>query len=288
MAYNYMTKYGKQIHDIIRQGSLTGELETQNINWTGARRFVRKTLKTSGFKDHNRNKGWNSGNIEDGEITYTLAFDRDVEFFVDKMDVDETDEALSAANVTAQFLREHAIPEIDAYRFSKIAAKAVALGQSTEEAVTVDNMHTRLKQAFLPIRKYGASNMLTYMSSHAMDCLERSKEFSKSVSTEKVAHIETRVASVSGVKLVEVWDSDRFKSAFDFTEGFKPAAGAKGINFMTVAKPSIIAKVKVNSIYFFPPGSHTEGDGYLYQNRIYHDLFVDELSQDGIYVSMEA
>lgn len=93
---------------------------------------------------------------------------------------------------------------------------------------------------------------------------------------------------MDGVRLLEVWDDDRFKTEFNFTEGFKPTGTSKSINFMVVARPSIIAKVKMSSIYLFPPGSHTEGDGWLYQNRLYHDLFVDEFKKDGIYVSVKA
>lgn len=285
MAYNYATKYEKEISDILRQESLTGILETPNVNWTGAKTFVQKTLSTSGYKPHTRTVGWNMGQITDDEIPYTLEFDRDIQFFVDKADVDETNEALTAGNVTAQFMREQAIPEIDAYRFSKIATKAISLSQTAAETVTKADIFGKLKDAFLKIRKYGASNMVTFISSEAMDCLERSTDFNRSVSTEKIGNIETRVASVDGVRLIEVWDDDRFKTKYDFTEGFVPDSTAKDINFMVVAKPAIIAKTKISSIYLFPAGSHTEGDGWLYQNRIYHDLFVNKLMEDGIYVS---
>lgn len=40
----------------------------------------------------------------------TLTFDRDIELFVDVMDVDETNQALSAANITNTFISERAIP----------------------------------------------------------------------------------------------------------------------------------------------------------------------------------
>ena len=282
---NYATRYEKAVSDVIRQGSLTGILETPNVNWTGAKTFTERTLKASGFKPHTRDTGWNQGKVEDAEIPYTLEFDRDIEFFVDQADVDETNELLTAGNVTKAFLTQQAIPEMDAYRFSKIATKAITLGQSATETVSKANIYTKLKAAFLPIRKYGASNMITFMSSEAMDALEQAEGFSRSISTEKIADIETRVTSVDGVKLIEVWDDARFKTAFDFTEGFKETTGTKGLNFMVLSRGSIIAKAKIASIYLFAPGKHTKGDGWLYQNRLYHDLFVRELAKDGIYIS---
>lgn len=93
------------------------------------------------------------------------------------------------------------------------------------------------------------------------------------------------MTSIDGVQIIEVWDDARFKTQFDFTTSFEKASGGKDINFLIIAKPSVIAKAKFNSIYLFAPGKHTEGDGYLYQKRLYHDLFVLKSKQDGVYVS---
>ena len=48
---------------------------------------------------------------------------------------------------------------------------------------------------------------------------------------------------------------------------------------------------KISSIYFFAPGEHTEGDGYLYQNRAFYDTFVFPNGKDGnidsVYVDLD-
>ncbi len=36
----------------------------------------------------------------------------------------------------------------------------------------------------------------------------------------------------------------------------------------------VITVPKISSIYFFGPGEHTEGDGWLYQHREDYDTFV--------------
>ena len=42
-----------------------------------------------------------------------------------------------------------------------------------------------------------------------------------------------------------------------------------------VASPLTVKVVpKISSIYYFNPGAHTAGDGYLYQNRALSDVFV--------------
>lgn len=286
MSINYVTKREKEFDQKLMQGALTNILETPRVNWLGAKSFEIPTVSVSGYKAHTRSKGYNAGTVSNDKEVYTLNFDRDIEFFVDIADVDETNQELSMANITGTFITEHATPELDAYRFSKLATTAITDTYfKAEDDYSETNVYSRLKAAILPIRKYGAGNIVIYVSSEIMDFLERSKDFTRSIATTSPQGIDTRVTSLDGVQIVEVWDDARFKTQFEFTDGFTKASGGKDINFLIVAKPAVIAKAKFNSIYLFAPGQHTEGDGYLYQNRMYHDLFVLKNKKDGIYVS---
>ena len=285
-AINYAERYQTELDQVLRQAMLTNVIETPNVNWLSAKTFHVPTLSVTGYQDHSRQGGWNRGDVTVTHEPYTLQFDRDVEFFVDQMDVDESNQAASAANITRVFLTEHAGPEIDAYRFGKMATHAINQGNSTTEAVTPTDVFQRLKQDILKVRKYGPSNLVAFISSEAMDALERSEDFTRNINVQNQGTaIETRVTSVDGVQLIEVWDVDRFNTQHDFTTGFVPAGDQ--INWLIVYKGAIIAKAKLNSIYLFAPGQHTEGDGYLYQNRLYHDLFVLKNKADGIVVSVK-
>lgn len=114
--------------------------------------------------------------------------------------------------------------------------------------------------------------------------LERSTEFNRTITNQNVgtSTLDSRVTSLDGVTLVEVWDEGRFGTKFDFTDGFTLASDGKQLDALVVAKPAVIAKAKFNSIYLFAPGQHTQGDGYLYQNRLYHDLFALENQVDAV------
>src|SRR5690625_4057039 len=180
------------------------------------------------------------------------------------MDVDESNQAASAANVTREFITRHAGPEIDAYRFSKMATKAIDLGQATEEDIDADNVIEALKRDIAKVLKSGIANLVCYVSRDVMNAIELYKEGKGSflLQNEGTA-IETRVTLLDGVRLIEVFDVDRFHTAFDFTEGFVPAEDAKELNWIIVNKGTIIAKAKHNAIFLFQPGQHTQGDGYL-------------------------
>lgn len=298
MAINYVTKdnMGATLDRAIVQGLITTELETPNINWfDGAKSFTVRSLSTSGSKAHTRNKGWNAGTYEDAKEVFTLTQDRDIEFYVDQQDVDETNQELSMANISKTYFDEHVVPEIDAYRFSKLAtiAKTSSAGEAAikagykEEDLDKSSVYTALKDGLKKVRQYGPTNVIGYVSSNVMDALERSTEFTRSITNQNVGTtaLDSRVTSVDGVLLKEVYATDRFCTGFDFADGYKKASDAKGLNFIFAVKPNVIAKVKEQAVYLWAPGEHPEGDGYLYQNRFYHDLFVTAKKVDGLYVS---
>lgn len=285
-AINYAEKYNQELDQVLSQSMLTTALETPNVNWMGAKTFHVPSVALTGYKSHSRNGGFNRGDVTTTNEPYTLSFDRDIEFFVDQADVDESNQAASAANITRVFLQEHAAPEIDAYRFSKMATKAIGEGTATGEDLTKSTVYAALKRDILSVRKYGPGNLICYISSAAMDALEQAPEFTRQIQVQNQGTaIETRVTSLDGVQLVEVWDANRFHTSYDFTTGFASATGSYSINWVIVYRGSVVAKAKLNSIYLFQPGQHTQGDGYLYQNRMYHDLFVLKNKADGVVVS---
>ena len=98
------------------------------VQWLNAKTIKLPVVALTGYKDHTRTIGFNAGNLTNTWEAKTLEFDRDVEFFVDAMDVDETNLVASVANIQTVFEREQAIPETDAYRFSKLFSEFTKKG----------------------------------------------------------------------------------------------------------------------------------------------------------------
>lgn len=287
-AINYATRYERELDQAIVQGALTGVIETPRVNWLDAKSFKIPNLGLTGYKNHSRNGGFNRGDVTVTDEVYTLAFDRDVEFFVDSMDVDESNQAASAGNVTFRFVEEHAIPEIDAYRFAKLATATVTNGTSTSETLTQATAIQRLNEDIAKVRKYGLTDVVCFVSAEVMDMVQAYKLAQGTLIIEdNVSRIDSRVTHLNGVELREVWDMDRFVTKQNFATGFTPAADAKEINWLIIVKPAVLCKTKHSAIYLFAPGTHTEGDGYLYQNRLYHDIFILKHKQDGVVSSVK-
>lgn len=301
-TFNYAEKYSSDILEAIRQGALTTTFLTSNVNWMGAKTFHFTQMGTSGYKDHSRTGGWNKGTITQADKEFTVQHDRDISFLVDAADVDETAQTASIVNVTNSFVNDNQIPEIDAYTFSKIAA-AAATASLVEEADlsswTVENVYSKI------VKMLGKGNLklyrqrgtlVGYVRSEIMDLIALSKELSKSVEVVNLAgpqSVETRVARINGVPLIEVIATERFFDSFNFDEGFAPVQGtSKALNVVFAATDMVKTVAKISSIYYFARGSHTEGDGDLYQNRSLWDTFVFPNGKDGkvdsIFVSKDA
>ena len=124
MALNYAEQWSPELLEILMQGTLTSPFVTSNVRWLDAKTFHFTQMSTSGYKNHNRKGGWNTGTYDQKDVPFTLEHDRDVEFMVDKADVDETNATESIQNISRVFEQTWVVPETDALFFSKVAQAA--------------------------------------------------------------------------------------------------------------------------------------------------------------------
>ncbi|WP_273394307.1 phage capsid protein [Clostridium sp. AF02-29] len=301
---NYAQVWEPELLEILMQGALTSPFVTTNVRWLDAKTFHFTQMSTSGYKNHNRNGGWNKGNYVQKDVPFTVTHDRDISFLVDKADVDETNATASIQNISRTFEQTQVVPETDALFFSKVAQAAQK--EEGYHSTTAIATYTKAKVFGMlkdilakgKLRRYKANGSLVmYVSSAIMDALEQSTEFTRKIELTQIAEggigIETRVTDIDGVAVMEVVDDERFYDAFDWEPeagGFEPQkkvasgtakAGAHKINVLVACGQTCKTVPKISSIYYFEPGAHTEGDGYLYQNRSLSDVFVFPNGKDG-------
>lgn len=302
---NYAETWSGELLEILVQGSLTSPFITSNVKWLSAKTFHFTQMSTSGYKNHKREGGWNAGTYAQNETTFTVTHDRDIELLVDKADVDETNQTASMQNISRTFELTQVVPETDALFFSKVAQAAQAVeGYHSSTAAsewTKENVFTKLKAILAAgkLRRYRANgSLIMYVSSHIMDLLEQSTDFTRKIEMTQIAEggqgIETRVTEIDGVPLMEVIDDERFYDKFNWEPdegGFEPATGAHKINVLVACGQTCKIVPKISSIYYFAPGAHTKGDGYLFQNRSLSDVFVfpngKDNKVDSVYVDVD-
>ena len=239
MALNYAEKWQDQLIDILIQEVLSSPFITTNVNWLDAKTFHFTSMSVSGYKNHSRSGGWNAGTYNQTDHPYTVTHDRDVEFLVDKADVDETNKTATIQNISNVFEQTQVAPETDALFYSKTAQVALELAgyhSSTAEADwTVENTFSKLKKMLGAgkLRRYKSNgSLICYVRSFVMDNLELSKEFTRKIEMTQIADggigIETRVTDIDGVPIMEVVDDERFYDKFNWEPdegGFEPIKG---------------------------------------------------------------
>lgn len=285
MTLNYAEKWQPNLLEVITGGLYSAPFITSNVKWIGAKTFHLTQMSTGGYKAHNRSGGWNRGTFNQADVPFTVTHDRDIEFLVDKLDVDETNTTASIQNITTNFLKTQAVPEMDAQFFSAISKKALATtGQHTTtkaSSITPASVLSYIKGIFKNkgLKRYKSKGaLIAYVSSDVMTALELSGDFTRTIEVTSISglgsSINTRITSIDGVTIIEVIDDDRFKTDFDFSEGFKSKSTSKDINVLVATPITSLLVPKIASVYMFAPGQHTEGDGWLYQNRSLWDTFV--------------
>lgn len=293
MPYNYAERMEKHIEE-----QYSHELTSFDFGLNSDYKFIdAKTIKmadltVSGYKDHARDGSKNRGTLENKWIPYALTHDRDVEFYVDEADVDETNQVLTAANVTRKFNTDQAIPEIDKYRYSKVfkdyesAAGVADTTALTAETIldVVDKLMEEMDEAGVPSegRRLKVTPKVNSMLKNAKD-LQRMLIVSPEAKT-----VNRSITNLDDIE-IQVVPSDRMKTVYDFTQGAVAGETAKQINMILFHPSAVIAPVKISQIYLWPQGSTPESAyGWLYQNRLYMDAFVIKSKKQGIAFNVEA
>ena len=102
MPYNYATEFGDVLAQKYEAEQKSWALFNSNpgIEWMDYKTLKVPYITTSGYKNHARTGAFNAGTLTNDYQTLTLSHDRDVEFFIDTMDADETKRALQVARTS--------------------------------------------------------------------------------------------------------------------------------------------------------------------------------------------
>lgn len=250
-------------------------------------------LSVSGYKDHTRGGSFNSGTYSNGYETKTLDHDRDIEFAVDPLDVDETNLVVTVSNIQNRFEKTQAIPELDSYTYSKIYAEAKRVNAKIKTtALTSANVLSDFDDNLEAFAEAGVplDRVILYATPGYKKLLKNAEGIQRTLEVSSSSGIDRRVRSLDDInKIVEV-PSARMKSLFDFTDGCKVDSTAKQIDYILIDPEAQVSRVKYAYIKMFTPGTDSRtADNYMYQNRKVNGTFgIDELLKSGVIIHAEA
>ena len=272
---------------IYKRESLTARLLGANslIRFNGANKVSIFKTEPDGLADYSRANGFVNGSVVAGWEDYTLTKDRGISLGVDAMDDEET-LGMAFGTLAGEFARTKEIPELDSYRFAAMASASGVTTANADITVGTTDVPSLIDTAEMAMGddEVPYEGRILYVSEKAYAGLK--------------AKITRILANENGVnKEVEVYDGmpiirvpqNRFNTAVTLYDGstnfgYAPTAGGYKINFMIVHPSAVLPVVKHDIVKIFSPAENQTADKWLFQVRIYHDMFVLDNKVKGIYV----
>lgn len=297
-VYNYAEQFMRELMQKYSRELTSYDLEKSNpqVKFINAQTIKLPTITVSGYKDHNRGTlGFNAGTMSNDWEAKKLAHDRDIEFFIDPMDVDETNLTVEIANVHNTFEAEQAIPEKDSYRYSKLYAEAKAY---TSNGAVVDNTVLTTENilewfdtqmAKMDDEGVPSEGRILYATPTMNKLLKNAEGLARTIRVDQnTGSVDRNVYSLDDVN-IKVVPSARMKTKYDFSNGCVPSSDAKQINLILIHTSCQVTRSKYSYIKVFTPGHDSRtGDNYLYQNRNYGDTFLIKNKACGIAINAES
>lgn len=280
------------------QEATTGwmELNSGLVKYNGGNEVKIPNIVMDGLGDYDRATGFVQGDVTLTWQTHTLTQDRGRTFSIDAMDVDETAFVATAGTVLGEFQRVQVVPEIDAYRYSKLATLAIEAEQTRSIAITSTNVLTELLTDLASMEDaIGAKDVVITLSPITANLLAQNKEAMAMLNKAMLAKgaLSVEVQALNDNPIVKA-PSRLLKTAFEFRDGstegqeaggFVAASGALDINWIIATKDAPIAISKTDKTRTFSPDVNQDKDAWKIDYRKYHDLWVPKSKLTSIYTN---
>lgn len=280
------------VDEIYRLESVTRVLEAPSelVRYSGGKSFQIADMALTGLGDYSRADGYPKGGVTLKWKTYEFTNDRGTRFNVDRMDNAESF-GLVASRLNGDFTRDYLVPEVDAYRFAKIASKAA---NSVTGTLTKADAQDAVDTAILTLKnkKVPTSRLILFVTPAVKMALE--KGITRTTSNSEGA-INNLVETYNMIPLIEV-PEDRFYTGIDLLPGtgenaqfgYEKSADASDINFILMDRAASVNITKLNMLKFFTPDENQNLDAYQWDYRMYGESFVFDNKANGIYVHKKA
>lgn len=292
MAINTL-QYSQQFQTVLDAQMLASatsafmEANAGQVKYDGGDTVHIPEISMQGLAKYDRDEGFNQGSVTLKFNPYKMTQDRGRTFQLDSMDVNETNFVATSGTVMGEFQRTQVIPEIDSYRYSKIAALATAENKvTTGFTPAVATILEKLEAEITDIQDVVGEDegLIIVMSTKLRTILNNADKFNRylNVAEFKNGSVNTTVKSFNDIPILGV-PSARMKTAYVFNDGktanqqaggFKADTAAKDINWIIMPQRAPIAVSKTDKVRVFTPDINQKADAWKIDYRKYHDLWI--------------
>lgn len=287
-----ISKYVPMLDEIYEREAKTAILGNDAVQFVGANAVKVFKMTIDGLGDYSRNAGYVSGDVDGHWETLTLAIDRARTFSVDAMDNEETAN-LAFGRLAGEFERTKTIPEVDAYRFAKLAGTSnISAGTPADIVIGTTDVPALINEAERQLNEDGVpyEGRILFISESAYAGLQA--KITRTIENGENG-INRAVEYYDGMRVVRVPQS-RFYTKISLLDGSTEGEEAGGyvgttttgykINFMIVHPSAVVPVIKHVAPKIFTPAQNQSADAWKYCYRVYHDIFVLDNKVAGIYL----
>lgn len=252
-------------------------------------------LALMGLGDYSKTTGFPKGDVSLTWETHQFTNDRGRRFSLDRMDNVESF-GLVAARMVGEFLRQYVVPEIDAYRFAKIASKAGNI--ATAATLTSSTAKSALDTAITTLQEKEVDDSRLIIFTTPTVAQLMSDNITRTTLNGENA-INNVIESYNGIQIVRV-PQTRFYTQITLADG-QSSSGANtaggysktvttgaDINFIVMDKSASVNITKSVVAKMFTPDENQNKDAWQFDYRLYHDSFVFDNKKAGIYLNAKA
>lgn len=292
---NYAAQYGRELANAYPYLSYYGDLwnagESQRFKPLQGKTVYIPSMSTTGAKAVNREAidGQFTRNFDIDWDAKTLQMDREWDTLIDPLDMIETNEVATIANVTKTFNELQKIPEQDAYMSSKLAGFAAQFGGVVSTTPDASNILTLWDNAlaYMTDQRVNRDRVRCKVIPSVYKLLKQATGMTRFIEvTAGIQNVDRNIAKLDGVLIQEV-PSDMMKTLYDFTTGFSVADGAAQINMLFYDSMAIAAPIIYDTSMISAPTAQSKGK-YLYYERYYYDVFILKQRMAGVYALLGA
>lgn len=298
----YAKLFEKNLDLLAVQTLTTGFMDANagQVKYTGGNEVKVPKLSVQGLGDYSRTEGYVDGSVTFAYETLAMTQDRGRKFLLDAMDVDETNFVTSAGNVMGEFQRTMLVPEIDAYRISKLATIAMGVADDTQVeygyTVAAATIISKIKTGIKRIREAGFDGELDILATYdTVGAVEEAALGKLTAMSFSQGGMNTQVPQIDGCPLIAV-PSNRMYTAITLYDGstagqeaggFIKGTSAKDINFLVVARTTPIAVTKQDKMRIFTPDIYQKANAWSLDYRRYHDIWVMDNKKKSVFVNIK-
>lgn len=272
MAINLAEKYSTQVDEVIRKGLLSTAGVNNDVSFGNAQTVTVFSMDTAPLNDYNPDGGMQrygtpvelQDTTQEMKMTQQKAFT----FTIDKtFEADSPEGVRNAGKALQRQIEQVIIPEIDRYRFEKLAENA---GTKNYGELTADTAYTAFVAANTAItdEEFPVENRVAFCSNAFIELLKQD-----------TVHF-TKATEIAQDRII-------FKGMVGDCDGVAIIAVPKrrlptGVSFIITHPMCAPAPVKLQEykIHRDPPGIA----GHLVEGLLYHDIFVFDKKKSAVSV----